>query len=147
VSTSGGLCPCASGGATLFDVGTIIIPMDACYQRGKDITTLPSYCNANAKQVGDDSPLKAYGLVFFPPAAPGDRLHGDRSQQVVDRRGRSIARLVRHPDFAGARYDWATGNVVSLPDTSIYTIAYRGAPFLIDASQHDRVLDLLKKRP
>src|SRR5258706_7384760 len=114
VSASGGLCPCASGGATLFDVGTIIIPMDACYQRGKDITTLPSYCNANAKQVGDDSPLKAYGLAFFLLRHQVTVYMAiDPNKSSIDAVDLSLGSFVTRTSPV-QRYDWATGNVVSL---------------------------------
>src|SRR5206468_6965327 len=41
------------------------------------------------------------------------------------------------------RYDWAAGKAAALADTTTVQVAYRGAPFLIDSSQHDRVLQLL----
>ena len=66
VSSSGGMCPCTNNGTVSdFADGTIIIPMDVCWQRGEDETTTPSYCTDNAKTTSDDAPLKAYGLVFF----------------------------------------------------------------------------------
>ncbi len=142
------LCPCTGpGGSTTFDPGTIIIPMDACYQRGADVTTLPSYCNANAKATADDSPLKAYGLVFFllrhqvtvymaiNPAKP--------SIDAVDLTLDSF--LIRSAPVQ--RYDWASAKAVPLNDLSIGSVQYRGGPFIIDASQHDRVLKLFATDP
>jgi ASPM-SPD-2-Hydin domain-containing protein len=140
----GGLCPCTGpGGATTFDAGTIIIPMDACYQRSGDLNSTPQYCNANAKTVGDDSPLKAYGLVFFLLR------HGvtvymaiNPDKTAIDAVDLSLGSFVTH-SAPVQRYDWASNKVVPLADTSIASVSYRGAPFIIDASEHDKVLQLL----
>ena len=151
VSTTGGLCSCNSDGQTTFDVGTIIIPMDACYQRGIDITAangnIPTWCNANAKQTSDDAPLKAYGLVFFLLRHQVTVYMAiDSAKSTIDGVDLSLGGFVTRTTPV-QRYDWASGNVVNMPDTTITSIKYRGAPFIIDSSQHDRVLNLLKNDP
>ena len=145
----GGLCPCTSpGGGTTFDSGTIIIPMDACYQRGEDIATLPAGCNAaNASPTGSDAPLKAYGLVFFLLRHQVTVYMGiNPNKTAPDDVDLSIGSFITHTTPV-QRYDWASGNVVALPDTTANSISYRGAPFIIDASEHDRVLALLRSDP
>ena len=145
----GGLCPCTGpGNSTTFGAGTIIIPMDACYQRGIDVATLPSYCNvANSKASADDAPLKAYGLVFFLLR------HQVTVYMAIDPKKTAIDGIDLWLADYGAgttlvdRYDWATNKVVPLADTSAGVIAYRGGPFLIDSSQRDRVLKLLATDP
>lgn len=144
----GGLCPCTPTGATTFDVGTLIIPMDSCYQRGQDIAALPSYCNAsNSAQTPSDAPLKAYGLVFFLLRHQVTVYMGiNPNKTLPDDVDLSIGSFVTHSTPV-QRYDWASGNVVALPDTTVTSVSYRGAPFIIDASEHDRVLDLLRNDP
>lgn len=148
VSASGGLCPCTgTGGTTTFGSGTIIIPMDVCWQRGADVTSTPAYCSPrNVKARGDDSPLKAYGLVFFLLR------HQVTVYMAIDpAKSRVDGVDMALTSFSGSapvlRYDWATGGAVPLLDDSDYQVEYRGGPFLIDSSQHDRVVKLLATDP
>lgn|GEM_PF-2743553 len=150
VDTTGtGLCPCTGTGMTsTFGIGTLIIPMDACWQRGVDTTTLPSSCNAkNAKATKDDAPLKAYGLVFFLLK------HGVTVYVVIDPAKSKIdgkdLTLSNPFDVSPPvkKYNWSTGNADALADTTQQYVDYRGGPFLIDASQHDKVLKLFKSDP
>lgn len=143
-----GLCPCASnGGSTLFGSGSIIIPMDACYQRGIDITTTPSYCTTNAKTTSDDAPLKAYGLVFFLLRHQVTVYMAiNPAKTAIDGVDLTLSSFLSRT-IPVQRYDWATGKAVSMPDPNSIQIAYRGAPFLIDSSQHDRVMQLLATDP
>lgn len=148
VSGTGGLCPCTgSGNATTFGAGTIIIPMDVCWQRGADVAATPAYCSPrNAKLKGDDSPLKAYGLVFF-------LLRHQVTVYMAINPAKSAVDAVDMAltSFSGSapvqRYDWASGKAVPLADDTDYLVEYRGAPFLIDSSQHDRVMQLLATDP
>lgn len=141
-----GLCACAvTGGGTTFAAGTLIIPMDACWQLGKDVTT-PSYCTHNAKPVADDSPLKAYGLVYFLLR------HQVTVYMAIDPAKASVDAVDMRLDSGTSsapvlRYDWASSKAIAVADDTQSKVEYRGAPFLIDASQHDRVLDLLAKDP
>jgi hypothetical protein len=145
-TTGTGLCPCTGTGSTsTFNVGTLIIPMDECWQRGMDTATLPSYCNAkNAKATKDDAPLKAYGLVFFLLK------HGVTVYVVIDPAKSKIdgKDLTLSNPFEVAppvkKYNWATGDADALADATQQYVDYRGGPFLIDASQHDKVVQLLK---
>ncbi len=151
VSATGGVCPCTMGALSNFGVGTIIIPMDVCWQRGKDVTSTPSYCatgatgGSNAKTVGDDSPLKAYGLVFFLIR------HQVSVYVIIDPNKTSIDA----PDLqmqtldnsnAVLQYNWGTGQAAPMAHLQT-SVQYRGGPFVIDASQHDRVMNLLATDP
>lgn len=145
---STGLCPCSGGGnKTTFGGGTIIIPMDSCWQKGKDVTAIPSDCNPrNAKATGDDSPLKAYGLVFFLLRHQVTVYMGiNPAKSAIDGIDLTLT------SFSGtapvSRYDWGSKTFTTLPDDSDYEVNYRGAPFIIDSSQHDRVLQLLANDP
>jgi len=140
--------PCTgNGGTTTFGAGTIIIPMDVCWQRGADVTATPSYCSPrNVKVRGDDSPLKAYGLVFFLLR------HQVTVYMAISPSKTSLDAVdMALTSFSGSapveRYDWAKGKAVPLLDDTDYLVEYRGAPFLIDSSQHDRVMQLLAADP
>ncbi len=143
-----GVCPCTGpGGATTFDAGTIIIPMDACYQRGADVTTLPTYCTGNAKTTADDSPLKAYGLVFFLLRHQVTVYMAiNPNKTSIDAVDLSLGSFVTRTAPV-QRYDWPSAKVVSLTDVNVSSVSYRGGPFIIDASQHDRVLALFASDP
>ncbi len=143
---SSGVCPCAASGASNFGAGSIIIPMDECWQRGLDVTTLPSYCGANGKKTADDSPLKAYGLIFFLIRHNVTVYVAiDANKTSIDAVDMALVSLSDGPPVT--RYNWSTGQAVPLTDTTQTTVQYRGGPFLIDSSQHDRVMQLLKNDP
>ncbi len=141
-SSTGGVCPCATGPTSTFGVGSIIIPEDVCWQRGQDITSTPSYCTSNAKTTSDDAPLKAYGLVFFLIRHNVTVYVAiDPNKATIDAVDMTLTSTNRAAPVQ--RYDWATGQAVALADSVQTTVQYRGGPFLIDASQHDNVLNLL----
>ena len=145
-TSAGGTCPCTGGPLSDFGVGSIIIPMDVCWQRGEDETSTPSYCTDNAKTTSDDAPLKAYGLVFFLIRHQVTVYVAiDPNKASIDAPDMALVSLDPTPPVL--RYNWSTGQAVPLGDTTQTTVQYRGGPFLIDASQHDRVMQLLASDP
>lgn len=124
-----------------FSAGTLIIPMDACYQAAPD-QPRPAGC-LHGKATADDGAIKAYGLVYqllrkgvtvFAAADPAKGAP-DAPDFTVDGSGAvPVQRLVRPGDsLAGFT-----------PDT---LITYRGAPFLVDASQAAQARALLAADP
>ena len=133
---------CSSGGGGLhaFSANSIIIPMDACYQRDTG-TTLPGYCVGTA-QSGDDGILKAYGLVYFLVK------HGIAVYWVIDPNKTAVTGVdmtlvdsvepVTHYNWAGATTSFMGG---------AKQIDYRGGPFVVDGVDHDTVINLLQNDP
>ncbi len=141
-----GLCPCAGNGSTTFGAGTVIIPMDACWQPGYDITSAPAHCTDNARGRGDDAALKAYGLVYFLLQ------HQVTVYMAIDPLKAAIddvdLKLVSHDGRAPVTgLDWGSGLDIPLTDNAQTTVEYRGAPFLIDSSQNSRVMKLFAEDP
>jgi hypothetical protein len=141
-----GLCPCTGNGSTTFGKGSIIIPMDACWQPGYDILSAPAHCTANARGRGDDAPLKAYGLVYFLLQ------HQVTVYMAIDPLKAAIddvdLKLVSHDAHAPVTgLDWGSGLDIPLTDNAQTTVEYRGAPFIIDASQNSRVMKLFAEDP
>lgn len=126
-----------------FSAGSLIIPMDACYQPAVD-TLPPSGCQNGNRSAGDGV-VKAYGLVYL-------LLKRGITVYVVtdpDKTGISAPDLTLTQ--AGAQgppvglYNRGTG--VAQNFNSLSSITYRGAPFLIDVGEAASVRDLLANDP
>ncbi len=142
---SGGACPCTPAGASNFAAGSIIVPMDYCWQRGIEVDSIPGYCTRNFKVSQDDAPLKAYGLLYFLLRHKVTVFVAiDEAKPSIDGIDLSLVSAAAPPV---QRYDWSSHQAVALGDLSQTRVDYRGGPFLIDASQHDRVLALLANDP
>jgi hypothetical protein len=148
LSLLGAPCSTSGPGPRDFAAGSLVIPMDNCYQK-RDATT-PNQnvaCNASA----DDGVFRAYGLVYFLLK------HNVTVYWAID--GAAPKTSVTGVDVpvpspgAGAvvvkKLDWASGNVVTFsPAFPANTgITYIGGPFIIDSAAASTVLGLLKNDP
>lgn len=135
--------PTCSGNGALhgFSAGSLVIPMDACYQRDTS-APLPSTCVGTA-QPGDDGVLKAYGLVYFLIK------HGVAVYWVIDPGKTDVASvdmtLVDSTEPV-THYNWSSGGSDSFLGGA-QRIDYRGGPFVVDGVDAARVKGLLQGDP
>ena len=147
---------CGSGttGTKTFARGSLVIPMDRCFQYSTDDNTVTSStpltrCPAGANDLaGSRDPgdvVKAYGLVYelvrnnipvywvINPAktAPDDTLNPDITLSYS---GGPPAYL----------YDWNTGGTGAPPVQSSGTIGYIGGPFVVDGSDAARASTIMQ---
>ncbi|HEY7725456.1 MAG TPA: hypothetical protein VH880_08985, partial [Anaeromyxobacteraceae bacterium] len=130
------LAPTCSGqgpGQKAFSRGSIVIPMDACYQRTGG-TTPAAGCPSNGGTSFDDGDvIKAYGLVYT-------LVKNDIPVYWVIQPGKTaLPGLDVTVQFAGGapvgKYDWATGTAGAMPpNNNGTTISYLGGPFVVDGS-------------
>jgi hypothetical protein len=156
--TCGGFLP----GAKSFSKGSLIIPMDVCYQCTLDDSTAktptPSACaqtsyvtpTGNGYQGGYACPqatdagdvVKAYGLVYQ-LIRNGVTVYWtiNKAKATLDAEDFQIA-------FSGGPpaqlYDWATGGSGAAV-TSQTSVVYRGGPFVVDGSDYARASDILQQ--
>lgn len=141
---------------TNFPSGSLIIPMDVCYQNidrawaGYN-TTWPTTCPAGSRTnleqgAGNRSGItRAYGLVWRllqqNPAIPvnviirQNKMAMDEVDLTISGTN-PVAKNVLHPQGATS--------VISTPGISAASIAYRGAPFVIDAAYANQVKAFLR---
>lgn len=134
----------AEAASYYFAAQSLIIPMDICYQPsvGTGATPANGYC-ADPKGTADDGLTKAYGLVY--------RLlqQGVSIYYVMDPTKSAI-------NGVDLTITAAAGTPVSLFDRSVNgggskefmtnthtSIAYRGAPFVIDSTDYQKVVTFL----
>ena len=137
------LAPTCSGGAGVqtFARGSLIIPMDLCYQYQTD-GVAGSYTPYQCPQAADPgNVMKAYGLVYqlvrnniavywvIDPAKPA--LTGT-DLTITYANGLPVL-----------RYDWNTGATGASPVTA-HGISYRGGPFVVDGSDFARASTVLQ---
>lgn len=124
-----------------FGPGSLIIPMDACYQAAPD-QPRPAACVDG--KAPDDGALRAYGLVHTllrkgQPVAvairPAKTGPGDADFSVTGLGGAAPVQALTRP-----------GDSV-VPFTAAATVTYRGAPFIIDSAQAAAVRALLASDP
>jgi hypothetical protein len=121
-----------------FSAGSLIIPMDSCYQPAGD-TVKPTGCAYT--RAGTDGPVKAYGLVYL-LLKRGITVYVATNPDKARVEGVDFS--IRH---AGAGppvglYDRTTRAAVNF--TTASELSYLGAPFLIDVSEASTVLSLLQ---
>ncbi len=141
------LCSFLPGGAQAnlrsFSPGTLIIPMDACYQAAPD-QPRPAGCT-DGKSLADDGAVKAYGLVYrllqkgvpVSVASNPGKLQIDAPDFTIDSTGSGGV-----PVQLFVRAGNTTSGLTSNP-----TITYRGAPFLIDSADAANARALLAGDP
>ncbi|MFY3744294.1 MopE-related protein [Anaeromyxobacter sp. Red801] len=129
-------------GPKVFARGSLVIPMDRCYQFQTDGATgtgQPSGC-PQAADAGDA--IKAYGLVY-------QLIRNDVAVYwAIDP---AKASLTAH-DFAiqydggfpVLSYDWASGGT-GAPPTQDHVIRYMGGPFVVDGSDQAKALAVLQR--
>ena len=132
---------CAGGGLHAFSAGSLIIPMDECYQTDK-LALQQSYCVA-PNATGDDGVLKAYGLVYFLIE------HGVAVYWVIEPGKVAVTDVDLTLVGAGepvVKYSWASNTFASFLGGATQ-IQYRGGPFVIDGQDAATVQSLLSSDP
>ncbi len=142
-------------GVKTFSKGSIIIPMDVCYQCTRQAADGLDAATANCTRTGYQTPvsgeqcpqalsqgdvIKAYGLVY--QLIRNDVAVYwviDPAKATVD--GRDLT-VQFNNGFPVQRYDWNAGGP-GLPPTSAATISYRGGPFVIDGSDYAKAKAVL----
>jgi hypothetical protein len=131
--------PCSGGGPTThtFNVGSIVIPMDQCYQ--KDTSGTPSIETVNCNATGDQGVFRAYGLVYLLVR------NGVTVYWVINKNKTAVTDIDFTLTVAAApvanQWDWGT-NAFDQPMNQT-TINYRGGPFVIDSADAPTVIGLL----
>ncbi|MCS6913044.1 MAG: PilC/PilY family type IV pilus protein [Myxococcales bacterium] len=132
--------PAAWADVRTFSAGSLIIPMDACYQAAQD-QPYPSYCIDG--KAPDDGIIKAYGLVYL-LLKRGFTIYLiiNPAKTTIDGVDLTLSRVGGPPV---GLYNRSTRTFVNF--THQTTVHYRGAPFVIDVSEAASVLSLLHTDP
>jgi hypothetical protein len=145
---------CGGGqpGVKAFSKGSIIIPMDACYQNTPTTLTNTTYftpysgCPSNGATTSDQgNVLRAYGLVYqllrnnipvYWVINPTKNPTGASPGYLVDTANPDVSLSFSNGDPAG-KYAWANDTVGGMPPNlpvATHNIAYHGGPFVVDGS-------------
>ncbi len=133
-------CQPTTPGVKTFAKGSIVIPMDRCYQGNSSITT-PAPTGCSTIDAGDV--IKAYGLAYqlIKNNIPVYWVIAQNKASLTD-----VDATVQLSDGAPVGvYNWTTGAVGGMPaNNSTFVINYRGGPFVVDASDYAAVVDLFQ---
>ncbi|HET6439589.1 MAG TPA: MopE-related protein, partial [Anaeromyxobacter sp.] len=140
-------CGTMAPGLKTFSRNSIIIPMDVCYQSMSDDlhkdssgTGYTPFSCPQTKDPGDV--IRAYGLVYqlvrnniavYWVINPAKTTTTDVDLTVQYNGGPPVL-----------RYDWAAGGISTSAPTSGSKIDYRGGPFVVDGSDFDKAVTVLK---
>ncbi|HEU4383892.1 MAG TPA: IPT/TIG domain-containing protein [Anaeromyxobacteraceae bacterium] len=119
-------CQPTTPGVKTFAKGSIVIPMDACYQGDAAVT--PTSCSA--RDVGNV--IQAYGLVY-------QLIRNNIPVYwVIKQNKASLTDVDLTVQLSGGPpvgvYDWTNGATGGMPPSNANPIDYRGGPFVVDAS-------------
>ena len=147
------LAPTCGGGAEgmkTFSRHSLIIPMDVCYQSQQDWYTSGgnrvwhTYAPAAGCPTAQDpgSVIKAYGLVY-------QLIRNNIAVYWII--GQSKTALTDYDmqvqydgGFPVLKYNWSTRQPGGAPAITDTIIRYRGGPFVVDGSDYDRALQVLR---
>ncbi|HVP68524.1 MAG TPA: MopE-related protein [Anaeromyxobacteraceae bacterium] len=147
--------PCGTQGpqSRSFSAGSLVIPMDNCYQK-RDKTSASGGGTIACNVAADDGVFRAYGLVYF-LLKNNVRVYWavDGATPKTQVTGVDVPVPAPASGVVIKRYDWASGKVVTYdapgcatPGTCPYTagtgINYIGGPFVIDAADAPAALSL-----
>ena len=139
-------CGNDTSGVKAFSKGSIIIPMDGCYQGDGSVPNLtgctsPTACTGTTC-TGDV--IRAYGLVY-------QLVRNNIAVYWVIKPGKQTLKDVDLTIQFSAPpigvYNWTTASIGSLPSNyngTNNTISYKGGPFVIDGSDYAAVVDLFE---
>lgn len=138
--------PCGGNGSPtshVFHAGSIIIPMDNCYQ-ARDTST-PTF-SVNCNSTMDDGVYRAYGLVYFLIK------HGITVYWTIDSSKDSLTgpdAILTGSSNVVNKWNWSTNAFDStlFPAGTMTSVTYIGAPFIIDSTQANSALNLLLTDP
>jgi MYXO-CTERM domain-containing protein len=133
-------------GQKLFAKGSLIIPMDVCYQYQTD-GVRPTYtpsasCPGAVTENGDV--IKAYGLVYQLIR------NGVAVYWIIDPAKTSLTApdltLQFNPGFPVLKYDWTGAAPSVAPNTSVsHSVTYLGGPFIVDGSDAAKATQIFQK--
>lgn len=135
-------CDGVQPGLKTFARGSLIIPMDVCYQYMTD-GVRTSYTPSSCPQAADPGDvIKAYGLVYqlirnniavYWVINPSKQAATDTDLAIQYDGG-----------FPVLRYDWSTGGQGAAP-TAQHVVRYLGGPFVVDGSDAARASAVLQQ--
>jgi hypothetical protein len=135
-------CDGTGPGVKTFARGSLIIPMDVCYQYLADgvKTSYAPYACPQAPDAGDV--IKAYGLVY-------QLIRNNIAVYwVIDATKQAVTDTDLAIQYDGGfpvlRYDWAGGGTGAAP-TGDHVIRYLGGPFVVDGSDAARASAVLQQ--
>jgi len=139
--------PCGTQGpqSRSFAAGSLVVPMDNCYQK-RDASSAAGGQSVACNVAADDGVFRAYGLVYFllkNNVPVYWAIDGATPKGVVT--GVDVAVPAPSSGAVVRRFDWATGKVVaydapgcaaagSCPYPAATGIGYIGGPFIIDSA-------------
>ena len=132
-------------GVKAFAKGSLIIPMDVCYQYQTDGArgsyTPSSSCPGAAVESGDV--IKAYGLVYQLIR------NGVAVYWIIDPAKTALTTpdltLQFNAGFPVLKYDWSGAAPSVAPNTANHTVKYLGGPFVIDGSDAVKAGQIFQK--
>jgi hypothetical protein len=137
VSTCGPQGPAARD----FAAGSLVIPMDNCYQK-RDGTPASQTVGCNA--TADDGVFRAYGLVYF-LLKNNITVYwaiNDKKSTPSGPTGIDVTVPAPGSGSVATKFDWAGGAFVPFGFPAGQPIKYIGGPFLIDAADAARAIGL-----
>jgi hypothetical protein len=132
-------------GVKTFAKGSLIIPMDVCYQYQTDGVrgsyTPSASCPGAATESGDV--IKAYGLVYQLIR------NGVAVYWIIDPAKAALdtpdLTLQFNPGFPVLKYDWSGAPPAVAPNTANHTVKYLGGPFVVDGSDAAKAAAVFQK--
>lgn len=154
-------CGTSDPGPKAFSKGSLIIPMDACYQNTPTTLTNTTWftpysgCPSNGTTTSDHgNVLRAYGLVYqllrngitvYWVINPAKNPTGQAPSYLADPGAPDIT-LSLDGGAPVSKYDWSTGALGGMPpNNSGFTINYHGGPFVVDGSDQAAALAVLQQ--
>jgi hypothetical protein len=151
------VCGAAWAAPTDFSAGSWIIPMDACYQTSQGFNGSGSFSGTNqtstfyascpdiSTNTGHDGIIKAYGLVYrlIQNNIPVYYILNP-SKTSVDGTDLTITNNSGNPVDRLSHTNWHYNSFMS---GSHHSISYRGAPFIVSATDVPAALNLLQNDP
>src|SRR5574342_773997 len=119
-------CQPTTPGVKTFAKGSIVIPMDACYQGDSGVT--PTACTT--RDLGNV--IQAYGLVYqlIRNNIPVYWVIAQNKASLTD----VDLTIQLDGGLPVGVYSWSDGTVGGMPPNNANPVNYRGGPFVVDAS-------------
>jgi MYXO-CTERM domain-containing protein len=139
-------CGTMTPGTKTFSRRSLIIPMDLCYQAlPDDVSGTGGYSAVGCPQGAKGAPgdvLKAYGLVYQLVRA------NIAVYWVIAQSKGSTTDVDMSVQYGGGppvwKFDWSSGAPGSTSPTTASKIDYRGGPFVIDGSDYDAAVAIMR---
>jgi MYXO-CTERM domain-containing protein len=135
-------CGSPGEGTKIFAQGSLIIPMEVCYQYQTD-GDRSAYTPTSCPQAVDPgNVIRAYGLVY-------ELIRNGVAVYWVINNGKSALTTVDltvqyNGGFPVFAYDWSTDTATATP-TASHAIDYRGGPFIVDGTDAARARTIMQQ--